>query len=263
LAKSEVILWDANNLNEIGRLVGHSDKVWNIVDISSEHHPRLITCSDDKSLKVWDMATKSCEFDLSGHNDGVHFIIELLNGLIASASDDGTIIIWDLSTKSIVRELTNAHSSWISQLIQLKSGLLCSASDDELIKIWDISMSTELEVGNDAHDETKTVTPLVLTLSGHTDVVRTLCVLNNGLICSGSCDMSMKFWEIRSEKGIASTESDADPSTGTGTVTRMGNCVGSILGHTSGVNSIIQLRDGVTIATASGDKTVKLWRCHF
>ena len=40
----------------------------------------------------------------------------------------------------------------------------------------------------------------MLTLNGHTDLVRALAVLNNGDLASGSADTTIKVWNATSEK---------------------------------------------------------------
>lgn len=50
---------------------------------------RLISCSDDKMLKVWNVNTLECESTLIKNNFSVNCFVQLRN-------DDNTIILWDI-----------------------------------------------------------------------------------------------------------------------------------------------------------------------
>ena len=60
---------------------------------------KIISGSDDKTIKVWDMATGKLLTDLEGHEKSVTCVSFSANGYnIVSGSDDKTIKIWDIET---------------------------------------------------------------------------------------------------------------------------------------------------------------------
>ena len=76
---------------------------------------------------------------------------------------------------------------------------------------------------------------LIANLVGHTDAVRSLILLNDLTLASGSYDNSIKFWNL---------------STGMNTLT--------LRNHRAFVISLIRLRNGYLVS-GSTDKTIKMW----
>lgn len=61
--------------------------------------PYLITCSDDKTIKVWDYLTKSCVQTLEGHAFNVSFAMYHPRlPVLLSGAEDGTVRVWDSTT---------------------------------------------------------------------------------------------------------------------------------------------------------------------
>ena len=73
-----------------------------------------------------------CIGSIEGHSNWFKRLIELQNGLVASASSDETVKIWDMSTKTCLVSLTG-HTHNVMSLIQLKNGNIISGSMDETI----------------------------------------------------------------------------------------------------------------------------------
>ena len=66
--------------------------------------------SDDKTLKVWDLATKKCLATLQGHSNTVTSVAVSPTGRrVVSASRDKTLKVWDVATGKCVATL-NGHS---------------------------------------------------------------------------------------------------------------------------------------------------------
>ncbi|WP_257266542.1 hypothetical protein [Endozoicomonas sp. ONNA2] len=105
--------------------------------------------------------------------------------------------------------------------ITLLPGGLLALSHYETIKVWDLSNQQ-----------------CAMMLNGHTDVVRTVTLLADGLLASRSDDMTIKVWDMSKPDGQ--------------------QCVATLVGHYRAVHSIKLLPDGLLVSY-SYDTTIKLW----
>ena len=220
-------------LEEILTLNGHHDDVYSVISLESN---KLISCSKDKTIKIWNLETGQCLKTLTEHSLPVNTIFLLANHKLASGSSDktvkiwnldtylcditledynspvfslveykdylfgglenGDIVIWDLQTYEYVNTLKK-HTYRTFWLLILSNGNLASASLDHTIKIWNI----------DNMDD-----PVLLqTINDHTDQVYCLKSLKNNNLISVSRDQSIKIWDINKEfKCIFSFNNDSE-----------------------------------------------------
>ncbi|OAE28342.1 hypothetical protein AXG93_2490s1330 [Marchantia polymorpha subsp. ruderalis] len=127
-------------LAEPGR--GHCSTVWALA--FDKDGDRLVSCSDDLTLMVWD--TSADLADLSGSGQA-----QWVNGLIASGAADDCIRIFaenredssalpGESSFSMVAKKVKAHSTDVNcvQWHPTDPRILASAGDDGTIKIWEV-----------------------------------------------------------------------------------------------------------------------------
>ena len=71
---------------------GHIFTVINIIQLNNE---KLISCSYDNSIKIWNLNNENCELTLLAHTSAVWSICQLCDGKLISVGWDKKIQIWD------------------------------------------------------------------------------------------------------------------------------------------------------------------------
>ena len=116
--------------------------MYGVIYISELDNNKLISCSWDRSIKIWSITQSSyqCDYTINNaHNDWIYKVIPLRNNRIASCSDDKTIKIWNSNHPyNLIKEL-NGHTDYVSSIIQLKDkDILISGSADDTLRKWNL-----------------------------------------------------------------------------------------------------------------------------
>jgi WD40 repeat protein/serine/threonine protein kinase len=89
-------VWDADSLERIGELRGHTDFVQ---DVAFAPDGKVVTGSFDGTAKIWDLESDRELATLRGHTGAVMGVAVSPDGtLVATGSLDGTAKLWDLAT---------------------------------------------------------------------------------------------------------------------------------------------------------------------
>lgn len=108
-------------------LQGHEEIVWAV----EVHGRRLFSASADKTIRVWNIDSRRCEYVLEDHARPV-LSLATSNGKLYSGSYDFTIKVWNLETLQRVRTLSG-HTDAVRALC-VADGRIFSGSYDGTVR---------------------------------------------------------------------------------------------------------------------------------
>eukprot|EP01097_Dermamoeba_algensis_P010969 TRINITY_DN8338_c0_g1_i1.p1 TRINITY_DN8338_c0_g1~~TRINITY_DN8338_c0_g1_i1.p1 ORF type:complete len:371 (-),score=61.75 TRINITY_DN8338_c0_g1_i1:215-1327(-) len=256
-----VRIWDLNTETPEFTLKGHSN--WVLVINWSPCGQKIASGGMDNEIKIWEQASGwvKPKVTLKGHTKWINAIAwEPIHrnpecSRIASASKDGTIKIWDLKLGRCSLTISG-HAMSVTCLKWCGDGLLVSGSQDRSIRVFT--------------DEGK----LVRILDGHGHWINSLALHTDYALRCGPYDPLNPMPATPEEKQKKALEqyqkvlgnsperlvSASDdftlylwtPSTAKKPIARL-------TGHSQPVNLVSYSPDGRYIASASFDKSIKLW----
>ncbi|KAM6087147.1 sterol regulatory element-binding protein cleavage-activating protein isoform 1-T3 [Chlamydotis macqueenii] len=103
---------------------------------------RLVTGSQDHTLRVFRLEDSCCLFTLQGHSGAITAVYMDQTMALASGGQDGAICLWDVLTGSKVSHMY-AHRGDVTSLTCTTSCVISSGLDD-VISIWDRSSGIKL-----------------------------------------------------------------------------------------------------------------------
>ena len=139
----------------------------------------LVAGTEDKTIKIWDLATRRLRHSLKGHTKDIYSVDCCADGkLIASGSGDKTAKLWDVQTGACVRTFGNEDGpkdGVTSVAVSPDGKYLAAGSLNKIVRVWDC------ETGQ-----------LAETFDGHEDSVYSVSFSPDGtLLATGSLDKTV------------------------------------------------------------------------
>jgi len=216
-------------------LKGHSAAVRSAV--FSPDGKLIVTAALDKTPRLWNAGNGQAIDALVGHTQGVNSATFSPDGKrIVTASTDRTVRIWNVASfgRAALLKVIFGHASEVnSAAFSPDSTLIVTASNDKTARVWDSASGEER-----------------LVLHGHDKQVYSAAFSPDGRqILTGSRDGTARIWDLPSRETLQDLRRSMEIGTSR-----------SLEGHTQKVNSAAWSPDGKFVATASDDKTARVWK---
>ena len=106
---------------------------------------RLLSGGNDKTLKLWDLASGQSTRTFKGHAGPVGSVALSRDGArVLSGSWDKTVKLWDTANGQLIRTF-EGHSGWINAVAFSPDGVrMLSASSDNTVRIWSTPTGQQL-----------------------------------------------------------------------------------------------------------------------
>jgi pleiotropic regulator 1 len=141
--------------------------------------------SNDRIIKIWDLASGKLKLSLTGHISGVRGLaISARNPYLFSCGEDKCVKCWDLEYNKVVRQYHGHLSGVYSIALHPTIDILVSAGRDSVARVWDMRTKAQIH-----------------SLAGHTNTIASVqCQATEPQVITGSHDTTIKLWDIVSAK---------------------------------------------------------------
>jgi len=182
---------------------------------------RVLTGSEDNSVRLWSLENRKCVRNFEGHTDTVINVAWSSDQTRAlSASADNTIRLWNVETGLCLDVLEGHKNNVWSTAFSPDEQYALSGSFDKTARLWDLRKGLCVRV-----------------LEGHLDSVLGVAWSHDQrCVLTGSDDKTVRLWEVET-----------------------GRCLRVFEGHTDGVFRVAWDNAGRRALSGSQDKTVRLW----
>lgn len=207
--------------NCIKTIQAHEDSIEALIAFDDA---RIISAGLDGVIKLWNiqelgkLAKPVQQF--KGHEDAVFSVIKFTNSKIISCSRDKTIRVWNIESGKQLGCITGKEPYFIVK--QVSDAQVAASGGDSEIRVFNLCNEGD-EIPED------------YVLSGQSNVVRSLEIFPNNLLCSAGEDTVIFVWDCANRTLVTKLE-----------------------GHSDGINCLHRLKDD-TLASGSNDMTIKIW----
>ncbi|MCL7032405.1 hypothetical protein MKW94_026349 [Papaver nudicaule] len=256
------------------RLVGYNEEVVDMKFLGDDEK-FLAVATNTEQVGVYDLASMSCSYVLTGHSDIVLSLDTCISSsgetLVETGSKDNSVRLWE--NKSCVG-IGTGHMGAVGAVAFSKKqkGFVVSGSSDRTLKVW------SLDGLQDNGSEIMNLRAKAVVAAHDKDRNSLAVAPNDSLVCSGSQDRTACVWRLPDlvsmvvlkghKRGIWCKEfSPVDhcviTASGDKTIKIWalsdGACLKTFEGHTSSVLRVSYLTRGKQFVSSGADGLVKLW----
>ncbi|CAG0892163.1 unnamed protein product [Cyprideis torosa] len=178
--------------------------------------------SNDRIIKIWDLATGTLKLSLTGHVSAVRGLaVSSRQPYLFSCGEDKQVKCWDLEYNKVIRHYHGHLSACYDLALHPTIDVLVTCGRDSVARVWDMRTKANIH-----------------TLSGHTSTVASVvCQANEPQVITGSHDNTVRLWDLAA-----------------------GKCLSTLTNHKKSVRSVVLHPKLYMFASASPD-SIKQWKC--
>lgn len=139
------------------------------------------TGSNDRIIKIWDLASGKLKLSLTGHISAVRGLaVSARQPYLFSCGEDKQVKCWDLEYNKVIRHYHGHLSGVYALAIHPTIDILVTGGRDSSARVWDMRTKANIH-----------------TLSGHTNTVASIqCQATEPQIMTGSHDCTIRLWDL-------------------------------------------------------------------
>ncbi|RDW60980.1 hypothetical protein BP6252_12363 [Coleophoma cylindrospora] len=187
----KIQVFDVNSRAILKTWSEHKQPVWT-TKFSPTESTMLMSASDDRTVRLWDLPSQESTTTFIGHSDYVRsgsFMPGSMSNLLVTGSYDETVRLWDprVPTKSV---MVFKHAAPVEAVLPMPSGTTVLAAADNQISVLDIVAGKPLHL-----------------IKNHQKTVTSLCLAsNNTRLVSGGLDGHVKVFETSGWNVVAGSK---------------------------------------------------------
>lgn len=146
------------------------------------------TGSNDRIIKIWDLASGTLKLSLTGHISPVRGLeVSPRQPYLFSCGEDKTVKCWDLEYNKVVRHYHGHLSGVYTISLHPTIDILVTGGRDSVARVWDMRTKAQIH-----------------SLSGHSNTVASVfCQPTDPQIVTGSHDSTIRLWDIVAGKTMS------------------------------------------------------------
>ncbi|KIK79068.1 hypothetical protein PAXRUDRAFT_87236, partial [Paxillus rubicundulus Ve08.2h10] len=205
----------------------HKNWIWSIEYLPEGE--RVVTCSYDNTVRIWDVGKGEQEGTSMVHKDWVLGLAVTRDGKRILSGEDGRIKAWDVETHKIETEVRTSHTGAVRCIaLSPDDQLAASGGEDGNVEIREMK-----ESGGIKHLMRVDAGNRVLSLCFSPNGKKLACAVNNRT----TRVFLIRIYDVGSGQPV----------------------LGPIEAHTALINCILWSRDGSQLFSASSDHTIRCW----